>query len=162
VKNGDDPLPAVSSPVWVTTGSSLRTQTHDEKEKTMRISSAFPSEYLKAADLQGRNIRVVIGHVEMRDVGDDHKPVLFFQGKEKGLVLNKTNANNVALIYGDDTEEWTGKEVILFEATVDFQGRSVPAIRIRSPQPKDRKPEPKSAGSAHAQARDGMDDEIPF
>jgi arabinogalactan endo-1,4-beta-galactosidase len=104
----------------------------------VRISTAFPSEYLKAADLQGRNVRVVIDHVEMREVGDDHKPVLFFQNKDKGCVLNKTNANNIAIVYGDDTDNWQGKEVILFEAMVDFQGRSVAAIRIRAPAAKDR------------------------
>jgi hypothetical protein len=104
----------------------------------MRISTAFPSEYLKAADLQGNNVRVTIDRVEMRDVGDDNKPVLFFQGKDKGVVLNKTNANNIAIAYGDDTEDWTGREVILYEAMVDFQGRSVAAIRIRPPAAKDR------------------------
>lgn len=131
----------------------------------MRISSAFPSKYLKAADLQGRNVRVVMSDVEMHDFDDDHKPVLFFQDKEKGLVLNKTNANNIAAIYGDPTEGWTGKEVILFEAMVDFQGRSVAAIRVRAPQPKDHKSESKPAaggGAGHVQAHDDMDDEIPF
>jgi hypothetical protein len=131
----------------------------------MRISSAFPAEFLKAADLQGRNVRVVMSHVEMRDVDDDHKPVLFFQGKEKGLVLNKTNGTSIAAIYGDPTEGWTGKELILFEATVDYQGRSFAVIRVRAPQPKDRKPESTpgaQGGAGHAQARDDMDDEIPF
>lgn len=131
----------------------------------MRISAAFPSEYLKAADLGGRNVKVVIDRVEMRDVGDDHKPVLFFQGKEKGVVLNKTNANNIALAYGDDTDEWQGKEVLLFEAMVDFQGRSVAAIRIRPPAGKDRqKPALRVANQApqHSENPAPMDDDIPF
>jgi hypothetical protein len=132
----------------------------------MKISACFPSEYLKASDLEGRSVRVVMDHVEMRDVGDDTKPVLFFQGKSKGVVLNKTNSTNIAIAYGDDTEEWTGKEVILFEAMVDFQGRSVPAIRIRSPQPKDRRAAPlKAVANAPAPALDNqgaIDDEIPF
>jgi hypothetical protein len=131
----------------------------------MRISSAFPSEYLKAADLQGRNISVTISHVEMRDVGDDNKPVLFFQGKDKGVVLNKTNANNIAIAYGDDTEEWVGKEVVLYEAMVDFQGRSVAAIRIRPPAIKDRpRVASKAAGSPKSQQTENPDpsDDIPF
>jgi arabinogalactan endo-1,4-beta-galactosidase len=135
----------------------------------MRISAAFPSEYLKAADLQGRNVPVVIDRVEMRDIGDDHKPVLFFQNKEKGCVLNKTNANNIAIAYGDDTDEWVGKEVILFEAMVDFQGRSVPAIRIRPPTAKDRpRPALKVASATVSQAavkqseNPDLNDEIPF
>jgi arabinogalactan endo-1,4-beta-galactosidase len=106
----------------------------------MQISQAFPSEYLKAADLQGRQVRVLMAHVELRDVGDDNKPVLFFQGKSKGVVLNKTNANNIALAYGDDTDGWVGHEVVLYEAMVDFQGRSVPAIRIRPPNAREKQP----------------------
>lgn len=128
----------------------------------MRISAAYPSEYLKASDLQGQNVRVVIDRVEMRDVGDDHKPVLFFQGKSKGVVLNKTNSTNIAIAYGDETDEWTGKELILFETMVDFQGRSVAAIRVRSPQPKDRRPSAPAQQSAPVQERGAMDDEIPF
>ena len=136
----------------------------------MRISAAFPSEYLKAADLQGQNVRVVIDRVEMRDVGDDTKPVVFFQNKNKGVVMNKTNANNIAIAYGDDTDDWTGKEVILYEAMVDFQGRSVAAIRIRPPAAKDRpKPTPKvvtQQAIAIAQPSENpaepFDDNIPF
>jgi len=137
----------------------------------MRISAAFPSEYLKAADLQGQNVRVVIDRVEMRDVGDDTKPVVFFQNKNKGVVMNKTNANNIAIAYGDDTDDWTGKEVILYEAMVDFQGRSVAAIRIRPPAAKDRpKPALKVATQQATQLTqqpsenpaDPFDDNIPF
>jgi len=137
----------------------------------MRISTAFPSEYLKAADLQGQNVRVVIDRVEMRDVGDDTKPVVFFQNKNKGVVMNKTNANNIAIAYGDDTDDWTGKEVILYEAMVDFQGRSVAAIRIRPPAAKDRpKPAPKVVTQQATQLTqqpsenpaEPFDDNIPF
>jgi hypothetical protein len=103
----------------------------------MRISTAFPSDYLKAGDLAGRTVRVVMSHVEMKDIGDDHKPVLYFQGKDKGMVLNKTNANNITALYGDDTDGWAGREIMLFPAMVDFQGQTVEAIRIRAPQPKD-------------------------
>ena len=144
----------------------------------MRVSEAFPSEYLKASDLQGRNVRVIVDHVEMRDIGDDHKPVLFFQGKDRGLVLNKTNGNNIAIAYGDEMDEWSGKELILYEAMVDFQGRSVAAVRVRAPAIKDRRngeaitrpvadritsgPFEKEA-ERHGSMKDQLpDDEIPF
>ena len=51
----------------------------------MRISGAFPSPYLKAADLQGRRVPVKILRVEMQDFGDEAKPVVYFEGKSKGL-----------------------------------------------------------------------------
>jgi len=97
----------------------------------MRISNAFPSDYLKAADLQGRAVTVTMSHVDMREIGGEPKPILYFKGKEKGMVLNKTNAGKIAEMFGDDTDDWEGGEVILYEAMVDFQGKTVAAIRIR-------------------------------
>ena len=46
----------------------------------MRISSAFPSPYLKAADLQGRRVPVKISRVEMQEFTDEVKPVVYFEG----------------------------------------------------------------------------------
>jgi hypothetical protein len=99
----------------------------------MRISGAFPSEYLKAADLQGRQVTVKISRVEMKDIGEEVKPVLYLEGKDKGLVLNKTNANSISAAYGDETDEWIGQEIVLYETAVEFQGRRVQGIRCRVP-----------------------------
>jgi hypothetical protein len=99
----------------------------------MRISAAFPSTYLKAADLQGRNVTVQIDRVELDEIGGEHKPILYFIGKEKGIVLNKTNANTLAAAYGDDTDNWHGGDVTLFSMMVDFQGKSVESIRVKVP-----------------------------
>ncbi|MGV3518837.1 MAG: hypothetical protein ACO1TH_17255 [Luteitalea sp.] len=98
----------------------------------MRIGSAFPSKYLKAADLQGRRVAVTIDRVELEDVDDgDHKPVLYFRGAERGLVLNRTNAAALTDHLGtDETDQWRGRRVVLFPTRVDFQGRRVDAIRI--------------------------------
>lgn len=125
----------------------------------MNINEAFPSNYIKAADLQGGSPTVTISHVTSEEIGDDRKLVLYFQGKEKGMVLNKTNANNVASIYGPETDDWQGKRVTLAVAWVDFQGRSVEAIRIRPPAVGS-----KAAQAAPAQApvHADMDDTIPF
>lgn len=131
----------------------------------MRISQAFPSNYIKAADLQDRNVLVKMDRVDVEKIGEDEKPVLYFVGKEKGLVLNKTNASNIAGIYGDDTNDWRDQELVLFPAMVDFQGKTVEAVRVRGPQPKDRqrRADPISSGPAPAAppARD-LDDSIPF
>jgi hypothetical protein len=100
----------------------------------MKISAAFPSSYVKAADLNGKAVRVTISHVEMETIGDDRKPVLYFKQSKKGLVLNKTNANNIVFAYGDDTDDWSNKDIELYPSMVDFQGRSVEAIRVRVPR----------------------------
>ncbi len=90
----------------------------------MNISEAFPSKYLKASDLQGRRIQVVMADVKTEKLGDDFKPILFFKGKEKGLVLNKTNANTIIAAYGPETDDWFGQPIILYEAMVEFQGKA--------------------------------------
>ena len=130
----------------------------------MQISEAFPSNYLKAADLQGRNALVTIARTEYEMIGNDKKLILYFQGKEKGMVLNKTNANNISQIYGDETDDWKGGEIILFEAMVDFQGKTVPAIRVKAAP---RKPQQQSQTAPQRMKpgpdqRGDMDDEIPF
>jgi hypothetical protein len=131
----------------------------------MRISDAFPSNYLKAANLNGGNARVTISHVAIEEIGDERKPVLYFQGKEKGMVLNKTNANNISSLYGDDTEDWQGKEIVLFPAMVDFQGKTVEAIRVRAPQKKDGPTYMSNGGVTEPPARQlaaAPNDDIPF
>lgn len=97
----------------------------------MNIDSAFPSNYLKATDIGDATPTVTIKEVVMEKLGEDTRPVMYFVGKDKGVVLNKTNATNIREAYGADTDEWTGKKVTLFTAWVDFQGRSVEAIRMR-------------------------------
>ena len=100
----------------------------------MDINSAFATKYLKASDLQGRDVTVKIGRVEQDKVGDDMKLIMYFQGKEKGMVLNRTNANAIADAYGGETEDWWGKTITLFEQMVDFQGKRVPGLRVRAPR----------------------------
>ncbi len=133
------------------------------------INDAFPSKYLKAADLKGKNALVTMDRTEFDMIGDDRRLVLYFEGKEKGVVLNKTNASIIADEYGDDTDEWKGQQIILFEAMVDFKGKTVQAIRVRKPQAKDKppvrqssadmRPAPKQQAAQHA---DDIGDEIPF
>lgn len=141
----------------------------------MHIDEAFPSKYLRASDLQGRNITVKMDRVEQEKIGDDIKLILYFVGKEKGMVLNKTNANNIASIHGGETDDWRDREITLVEAMVDYQGKSVPAIRIRAPLRRTAAPpqrrEMADAGDFHAAAppprreparNADMDDDIPF
>jgi hypothetical protein len=118
----------------------------------MKVSEAFPSKYLSAADLNGQNVRVVMQNVEIEKVGEDMKPVLYFRGKNKGLALNKTNSKTIADVYGDEMDDWNGSELILFPVMTDFQGKQVEAIRVRAPQPKDNKA---------PVARGSMKDELP-
>ena len=134
----------------------------------MKVSEAYPSKWLAAADLNNQNVRVVINRVEMEKIGDDTKPVIYFKGKTKGLVCNKTNAKSIEAAYGDEMNDWEGSELILFPILTDYQGKQVEAIRCRAPQPKDnpkpKAPEPpkRQVGGISDTLPDDMSDEVPF
>lgn len=128
----------------------------------MRISAAFPSKYLKSADIpEGRDIALQIDEVRMESMeqSKDEKPVLYFIGKEKGLVLNSTNANTIADQYTDDTDEWHGRPVVLYASTTTYQGRNVACLRVRVPRSAPVAPRQETAIAANPAA---IDDDIPF
>ena len=107
----------------------------------MKIGAAFPGQYIKAADLQGKRVQVVVDRVDMEDIGGETKPVLHFRGKERGLVLNKTNANAIWGINGsDDTDDWPGTSLTLYPSKTDFQGKRVDCIRIDPPDSQPNRP----------------------
>ena len=128
----------------------------------MKITDAFPSNWLKAGDLQGREHQLVVKEVISEDIGDGHKPVVYFQRGNKGLVLNKTNALAITEVYGDETDNWLGATVTIYPDKTQFQGRRVDCIRVRCTKP---------AQAAQTQGRpsipatgpsDDMDSDIPF
>ena len=98
------------------------------------VSDAFPSNWLKAVDLKNKTIKVTIDKVIFEEIGQnkDKKPVMYFEKVQKGLVLNKTNATEIAATHGETMEGWTGKEIELFSMMVPFQGQNVAAIRVRA------------------------------
>ena len=100
----------------------------------MDINQAFPSKYLSAADLQGRPAMVRMGDVTKEVLDREEKLILSLQGKKKQMVLNKTNAMKIAELHGNETNDWYDKIIEIYAAEVDFQGRSVDAIRVRAPR----------------------------
>lgn len=106
----------------------------------MKMSQAFPSKYLREADLNGQTHTVTIARVQMEDVGgqsgaSEHKPVVYFRETDKGVVLNKTNGLSIASLYGDETDSWTDKQVQLYPDRVLFGNEMKPCIRIRGVAP---------------------------
>ena len=99
----------------------------------MKGADIFPSNYIKADDLKGRDVPVVISDAKIEKLGNDQKLVLYFQRQDKGMVCNKTNFGRIAYLYGDETNDWTGKEIVLTSEFVEFQGRTVKGLRVRPP-----------------------------
>ena len=100
----------------------------------------------------------------MEDLGKDSdkqsKPVLYVDGAQKGLALNKTNAITIVNSYGDDTGNWTGKDIQVFPTTTVFKGETVDAIRVRVVQAQPDE-QPEAQPDAAPMADGELDDEIP-
>lgn len=114
----------------------------------MKVSQAFPSNFLKADDLNGQAVTVTISSVDLEEIGQgrdkEEKLVLKFQGKNKGMICNKTNANTIAKLHGDDTDQWIGQRITIAPREVEFQGDMVLAIRVslQKPAPMSSAPRP--------------------
>lgn len=106
--------------------------------KLKTADDLFPSEYLKVADLKdaGGSLTLEIERLDLEEFTDpetretEEKPVLYFKGVEKPLILNKTNAKRIQSLLGSDLDGWVGKEIILHIAMVESFGKLVEAIRV--------------------------------
>jgi hypothetical protein len=136
------------------------------KGTDMKGSEVFPSKWLKADDLGENEPTVVISHVVMEDINDkEQKPVIYFQGKKKGMICNVTNWKRIAYIHkSDDSDDWTGKEITLYVELVDMQGKMTPALRVKAPIKRTAAAPPKTAERVPGNAATpvDLDDEIPF
>jgi hypothetical protein len=126
------------------------------------FDALYGNKYLGAADLNGQTKRAKIRGVnteELRekDGGTRRKYVLYFEGEEKGLPLNKTNATRLASAFGkprnidEARDKWIGKPVELY-AEMTSLGKE--GVRLRPLQP------PRQA--ANAQPDPELDDAIPY
>ena len=105
----------------------------------MDINECFPSKYVGHTDLQGQDVTVIAHLVVLEDINSDdaerkgrtQKPVLYFVGMTKGLILNKTNASRIADLYGPETAHWIGQPITLYSAETEYGGKSVKCVRVR-------------------------------
>ena len=103
--------------------------------------SMMDRDFIFAFDLNGKEVTVTIARVEAGSLTGSggrktKKPVVYFEGKEKGLALNATNCKTVAKLYGNYTEKWIGRQVTLYPTTTEMAGETVECIRVRPQMPK--------------------------
>lgn len=105
----------------------------------MKGAEVFPSKYLKAEDLGDDEPvvtfeKIVMEEIENKDRKKEHKPIAYFKGLEKGFVINKTNWGIIARQHGDESDDWIGKQIVLFVMDVEAFGEMVSAIRVKPPR----------------------------
>jgi hypothetical protein len=101
----------------------------------MNINQVFPRKYAIGQDIDGKQPTLAIRAVTLEQMGESHekKPVIWFTGAKKGVVLNKTMARAIAELYGPETDSWTGKYVTLYADLVKAFGEDHLAIRVKAP-----------------------------
>ena len=144
----------------------------------MNINQTFPSKWIKASDLQGRTFKLTIHDVTLEQFQDGtQKPAVWFVGREKAMILNKTNAETIAAMYGEETDTWKGRELEVFSMKVQGPNGIVDGIRVRipdAPQPQQLET-PQAAAQSFQQPQQptqqpqmngttetDLDDDIPF
>jgi hypothetical protein len=140
-----------------------------------KVSDVYKSSYLRAADVE-EPLTVTIKSASLEELGEDkdEKIVVTFKELDRGLVLNRTNADYISMICeSDDTEDWPGTRLGLFVQPVSFKGKLVDSIRVTKPQhlkaaddmvktTAAKAPRKQKAVAAAAAPDDDMDDEIPM
>jgi hypothetical protein len=64
------------------------------------------------------------------------KQVLYFKEEVPKMILNITNATTIASLYGNHPDQWIGKKIQVYAASVKAFGKTQDALRIRDFIPK--------------------------
>jgi hypothetical protein len=100
----------------------------------MKFDEMFPSKYLRGADLEKPlAVRIKSVSIELLGKEQEAKPVCYFVGDVKPMILNKTNCATLITITGtEESDEWGGHRVELYRETIMMNGSRTPALRIRA------------------------------
>ena len=104
------------------------------------INTMIEGKFLRKEDVGGESgiIVTIAGwkqeNVAMQGADPEMKWTLTFEELDKPLVMNSTNLHMCAKACdSDDTEDWLGKKIILYEEpNVSFGGKLVGGIRVRA------------------------------
>ena len=99
------------------------------------IFDLFPSRYYRGEHLttEGVLLTVKVVKVEPIAAGPDQEqlPVVYFNEDPRGWVLNKTGVRQLAAAWGRETDEWSGREVTLYQSRTTFGGDEVACVRAK-------------------------------
>jgi hypothetical protein len=102
------------------------------------LNDIYGGDFLKAEHLKqtGWPATYTIKNTEIVSYDDGKKQIaLHFHETDKKLGLNKTNANRIALTLGTEDWQhgWINHPITLMLEWVEFQGKTVEAIRVPMP-----------------------------
>lgn len=97
----------------------------------MDVDAFFPSRFIKAVDLGGKDVTLtiesVVGDELEGEKGKQFKGIVSFVGAKKKWVLNRTNALCLKALWGRETDAWKGHRVTIYPTTFNDE----PCIRVK-------------------------------
>lgn len=107
----------------------------------MKKAEAFPSRFISSGDITDP-VMVTIESLVKEEITGEKGPeeviVMYFRDKKKGFILKPTNWNTIEAVYGDDSDLWLGKQIILyFDPNITFGRKRTGGIRVRMPEAAD-------------------------
>ena len=102
----------------------------------MKLQDMIESRYLKQSDVEDERVVTVASLKKVNVARDDEDPEYRWTAKfnefPKPMVLNVTNLKRLAKALGDDTDDWIGKQVILYvDPGIEFGGNVVGGLRVK-------------------------------
>ncbi len=103
--------------------------------KPVDFDQLYPGRFLKSGELLGKKVTVTIADVAIDELeGDDGKKkihgIIYLQGKDKQIALNKTNGLCLRGMFGRKLSDWIGKRVVIYQDKTRFGAETVDCIRI--------------------------------
>ena len=101
------------------------------------ISKEYPGRFLRGSDVAGHTMNLKIKNVKREKVykqkerKDVPMLVVYFDDKDKGVLLGKERAMDLKGLFGDDTDTWLEKEVTMYTENKDIFGKNVDVIRFK-------------------------------
>lgn len=117
------------------------------EETRTHWKKAFNKDYLGSHDLDEKDLKVVIDHIEVKEVKDTSGKsskcnVAIFKGKVKPMILNVGNCRIVKTFSGSNyIEQWKDIAITIYvDNNVKAFGAITEGLRIRTKQPNMMKP----------------------
>lgn len=130
------------------------------------VNDAFPSEWLKPADLQGRAHTVTIKAYEQGEYMGKPQHILHFYETKKKLGLNKGTATAIAELLGEsEMTKWADKKITIFHNREKLQGEWKDVIRVQMTSPINEQlhaPQGSSFGAPASPPVSNNPDDVPF
>jgi hypothetical protein len=100
------------------------------------------NEWMKGSDLEeGERLTLTIDKVYEHTFPSGQEKIVFeFLEHDQKMPLNKTRQDKMEDLFGDDTDDWAGQKIDVYQTDVQFGGKTEIGIAIGKPLRKKARP----------------------